>query len=85
MAESKYRQTIAVSYPYPPMPKHWNQEERSFYIGVRRLFDQLFSKNSMYPIGIVVFTATENKPFSFGVWEQITTGITGVYGWKRIS
>ena len=85
MAESKYRKTIAVSYPYPAIPSHWNQEERSFYLGLRRLFDSLFSKNSMYPIGIIVFTAEEKKPFSFGLWEAVASGITGVYAWKRVA
>ena len=85
MAENRSRRTTAVSYQYPMLPERWNQEERNFYIGIRRLFDQLFSKNGTYPVGIVVFTAEDRKPFTFGQWEKVTTGITGLYAWKRLA
>jgi hypothetical protein len=37
-----------------------------------------------YPVGIVVLSDDGNAaPFEFGEWTAVTSGITGVYGWKR--
>jgi len=74
--------------PFPAIPTRWGQEERKFAFGLRNLFEQ-GRWSRAYPPGIVVLSAKVNeqgqpvRPFSFGEWEQIQTGISGVYGWRR--
>lgn len=73
---------------FPTIPTRWGHEERNFALGLRNLFEQVRWVRA-YPPGIVVFSAKTNeqnqpvKPFSFGEWEQVQTGISGVYGWRR--
>lgn len=80
------RKQAAVGYPFPRIPDSWDQQERHFAQGIQSLFDQIFGRISLqkiYPVGIVVFTGADQAPFSFGTWAAVTTGITGVYAWKR--
>jgi hypothetical protein len=87
-----------ANYTFPAIPGRWSEEDRHFAMGLRYLFDRLFggmlSRDDVrsivdtklpeiYPVGIVVLTGEEEPPFSFGEWTAVTTGITGVYGWKR--
>lgn len=74
---------VSQGIPFPNIPTRWNDEERRFAQGLRDLLEMAFSRSATYPIGIVVLTSKNTKPFSFGTWEAVTTGITGVYGWKR--
>ena len=69
--------------PFPMIPTRWGEEERRFSFGLRDLFEQTRWQRA-YPVGIVVMSANENKPFAFGEWESVTTGITGVNAWKRV-
>lgn len=75
--------------PFPLLPTRWGEEERRFAFGLRDLFEQLRWQRA-YPVGMVVLYTREDeesnpvKPFAFGEWERITTGISGVYGWKRV-
>ena len=78
------RRQATSGYPFPNIPSRWSEEERRFAFGLRALFDQLFGRNTTYPIGIVVFTAADQKPFTFGEWEKVTA-LTGLYAWKRIA
>ena len=68
--------------PFPAVPSRWGQEEKGFALGIRNLFEQNRWQKA-YPVGIVVLSTREQKPFTFGEWEEITTGITDVYGWRR--
>ena len=80
------RRQVAVGYPFPKIPEKWGQEERTFAQGIHNLFDQIFGKMSLqkiYPVGIIVFTGANQAPFSFGKWTSVSTGISGVYAWKR--
>ena len=73
-------------YPFPKTPSNWNQEERQFARGLESVFDEMYISGMLkkaYPIGIVVLTGTNQVPFSFGKWVSVSTGISGVYGWKR--
>ena len=72
-----------MAVPFPNIPSKWSDEEKRFANGLREMFDRVFSRNATYPVGIVVLTSNDKKPFTFGEWEAVTTGITGVYGWKR--
>lgn len=75
--------------PFPLLPIRWGEDERRFCFGLRDLIEQTQWKRA-YPIGIVIFSSRVDsddnpiKPFAFGEWESVTTGITGVYGWKRV-
>lgn len=83
---SETRKQTAVGYPFPVIPQRWDDEERRFARGLHELFDQIFGRMSLqkiYPVGIIVFTGANKAPFSFGKWSAVTTGITGVYAWKR--
>lgn len=83
---SERRKPAAVGYPFPKTPDGWNHEERQFAQGIHQLFDTIFGRMSLqkiYPVGIIVFTGADKAPFSFGKWTAVTTGITGVYAWKR--
>ena len=77
---------VNITYPFPKIPDRWGEQERNFAFGLQHLFDQLFGKVSLqkiYPVGIIVFTGDNAAPFKFGTWEAVTTGISGVYAWKR--
>ena len=75
-------------YPFPTIPQKWTQEEKHFATGIRRIFDIIFATNTFtklaYPVGAVYLTTKDKVPFTFGTWSSVTTGITGVNGWKRI-
>lgn len=74
---------------FPLLPARWGDEERRFANGLRELLEQIRWQRA-YPVGIVVMSSRKDgndnpiKPFSFGEWETVSTGITGVYGWKRV-
>ena len=68
---------------FPNVPTRWGEEERRFVFGLRDLIEQIQWRRA-YPVGIVVFSVNENKPFAFGEWESVTAGITGVNAWKRV-
>lgn len=76
-----------TGYSFPNIPKSWSQDGQHFAMGLRYLFDRLFGQQitlkDVYPVGVVVLTGADEAPFSFGEWTAVTTGITGVYGWKR--
>lgn len=77
---------IQTSGPdFPMIPTRWGQEERSFALGLRNIIDAIYARvwQRAWPVGSVILTAGEEKPFTFGKWEAVATGITGVYGWKR--
>lgn len=78
--------TTKPTLPFPAIPNRWTSEERLFGQGLNTLLDQIQLRNwqKAYPVGIVVLTATNVKPFDFGEWESVSTGISGVYGWKRV-
>lgn len=78
--------TTKPTLPFPTIPNKWTTEERLFGQGLNTLLDQIQLRNwqKAYPVGIVVLTATNTKPFDFGEWESVSTGISGVYGWKRV-
>lgn len=77
------RRNVHDGLPFPMLPSRWGEEERRFALGIRGLLEQNRWQKA-YPVGIVVLSAEEEKPFTFGEWEGISTGITGVYGWKRV-
>lgn len=83
------KRTAETGLTFPDIPESWGDESRRFALGLRDLFEQIRWQRA-YPIGIVVMSVRKNesnnpvKPFTFGEWEQITTGISGVYGWKRV-
>lgn len=80
------RRQTAVGYPFPKTPERWGAEEKQFAQGVHDLFDQIFGRLSpqkLYPVGIIVFTGSEQAPFSFGKWTEVPAGIANVYAWKR--
>lgn len=68
---------------FPQLPSRWGSEERGFALALRNLFEQNRWQRA-YPVGIVTLTTKEKRPFTFGEWEQVNTGISGVYGWKRV-
>jgi hypothetical protein len=74
-------------YIFPAIPGRWASEEKQFALGLRGLFDKLFARKAVpeecFPVGSIVLTAEEQAPFAFGTWEAVSTGIQGVYGWKR--
>lgn len=70
-----------ISFPLPPA--RWNEDERRFADRIRELMEQIRWQRA-YPVGVVVLSTKEEKPFTFGEWESVTTGITGVNGWKRV-
>lgn len=76
-----------TGYPFPVIPGNWSEDGRRFAQGLRYLFDQLFGRQitlkDVYPVGTVVFTGANEAPFSFGEWTAVSSGISGVYGWKR--
>ena len=80
---------MSTGLPFPMIPERWGEEGRRFALGLRDLMEQIRWQRA-YPVGIVVMSVrkAENdnpvKPFTFGDWESVTTGITGVYGWKRV-
>lgn len=85
MSERKIN-TYSSSYPFPKTPNNWDQEGKQFAQGLQNLFDQIFGTTILrkaYPVGIVVLTGANQAPFSFGKWTSVSTGISGVYGWKR--
>lgn len=71
---------------FPMIPQRWGHEEHQFALGLRSLIEyiQLRVWQRAWPVGSVILTVGEEKPFTFGAWEEITTGITGVNGWKRV-
>lgn len=71
---------------FPMIPPRWNEESRQWAMGLRNLAEYIQSKvwQRAWPVGSVILTVNEGKPFSFGTWEEITTGIAGVSGWKRV-
>ena len=77
------RKTNNPGIAFPPIPERWGEDGRRFALGLRDLFEQLRWQRA-YPVGIVVLSANEKKPFAFGEWEAVTTGIAGVNGWKRV-
>lgn len=44
MSEQRRKTVTSYQYPYPAEPKNWNDEERLYGRGLRRLFDILFSR-----------------------------------------
>ena len=80
------RKQVTTGYPFPRIPDNWNDEERRFGFELKNLFDQIFGRFSpqkIYPVGIIVLTTSDKAPFSFGKWEDVDLGFTGVYAWKR--
>jgi len=71
---------------FPQIPPRWNEESRQFALGLRYVIEQVQARvwQRAYPVGAVFLTVNNTKPFTFGEWEAITTGITGVYGFKRV-
>lgn len=87
------RQTT-TGYPFPNIPGGWSEDGKRFAQGLRFLFDRIFGqmvtkkdinalREEIFPVGIVILTGSNEAPFSFGTWTAVTTGITGVYGFKR--
>ena len=78
---------VSTGYPFPAIPSSWSQEGQQFARGLRFLFDRIFGQQitvkDVYPVGIIVLTGADEAPFSFGEWTAVSTGISGVYGWKR--
>ena len=74
---------VHEALPFPILPNKWGEEERRFALGLRGLLEQNRWQRA-YPVGIVVLSVKSDKPFTFGEWESVTTGISGVYGWKRV-
>ena len=76
-----------TGYPFPRVPEKWGRDERNFARGLRILFDMLFARKKAvfdaFPVGSVAFTTSDSPPFDFGVWEAVSTGITGLYAWER--
>lgn len=74
------------SFPFPNVPPNWNDNSRQFALGLRNLIEQIQAKGwqRAYPVGSVYLTTKTERPFTFGKWETISTGITGVNGWKRV-
>lgn len=77
------RKPNSPGIPFPMVPQRWGEEERRFAFGLRDLIEQIRWQRA-FPVGIVIMSAKQDKPFAFGEWESITTGISGVYGWKRV-
>lgn len=44
MSEQRRKTVTSYQYPYPAEPRNWNDEERLYGRGLRRLFDILFSR-----------------------------------------
>lgn len=72
--------------PFPPIPNGWSPEGHQFAVGLRSLLDQIQTRGwqRAWPVGSVALTATDERPFAFGEWESVQTGMTGIYGWKRV-
>lgn len=83
------RRPLSTGIPFPIIPESWSEDGRRFAFGLRDVLEQIRWQRA-WPVGIVVLSTKtdENdnpvRPFLFGEWEQVTTGITGVYGWRRI-
>lgn len=80
------RKQIMTGYPFPRIPANWNEEERRFGFELKNLFDQIFGRfnlQKIYPVGIIVLSGDNKAPFSFGKWEEVNIGISGVYAFKR--
>lgn len=83
------RKPNSPGLPFPMIPTRWGEEERRFSLGLRDLLEQTRWQRA-YPVGIVVLSAAVNRdneparPFPFGEWEQVTTSMTGIYGWRRV-
>lgn len=71
---------------FPRIPESWSEDGKRFAQALRSLTEYILSQGwrRAYPVGIVVLTSANEKPFTFGQWEAVTTGITGVYGWRRV-
>lgn len=58
---------------------------------VDKNFETFYQMNDMisnffYPIGSVYLETENSEPYRlYGTWEKITSGISGVYAWKRTS
>lgn len=83
-----------TGYPFPNIPGNWSEEGKRFAQGLRYLFDRIFgqmatkkyvdaAKGEMIPVGIVVWSTTEECPMTIGKWTAVETGVTGMYGWQR--
>lgn len=71
---------------FPQIPESWSPDGRRFALSLRSLSEYILTRGwqRAYPVGAVVFNSEDKRPFSFGEWEAVTTGISGVYGWRRI-
>lgn len=80
------RAQVYASYPFPKTPEKWDREERLFAQGLQNIIDDIYGTSilrKVYPVGIVVLSGANQAPFSFGKWTSVSTGMSGVYGWKR--
>lgn len=79
--------TITETGPgFPQIPESWSPDGRRFAMNLRSLAEYILSRGwqRAYPVGAVVFNSTNERPFAFGEWETVSSGISGVYGWRRI-
>ena len=62
----------------------WGAEDFNFNVPV--MLNNVNILNIMYPVGAVYMHGSSTRPAildSVGTWSSVTTGISGVYAWKR--
>lgn len=88
---------IYTRFVFPRIPDKWGADERRFASGLRDLFESLFAKKAdkmtdsltkalqdqAHPVGSIVLSAEEECPVTYGEWTEVTTGLTGIYAWRR--
>lgn len=60
--------------------------ENDFNVNVALMLNNVNILNIMYPVGAVYMHSSSTIPTvvsQVGTWQSVTTGITGVYAWKR--
>lgn len=60
--------------------------ENDFNVNVPLMLNNVNILNIMYPVGAVYMHSSSTLPTaisSIGTWTSVTTGISGVYAWKR--
>ena len=60
--------------------------ENDFNVNVALMLNSVNILNIIYPVGTVYMHSSGTMPIivsQVGTWESVTTGITGVYAWKR--
>lgn len=79
---SSVTQTVTVERGIPVFD--WGSDD--FNVNGDLKLNNVSILNIMYPVGSVYMHSSSTLPTAIsniGTWTSLTTGITGVYGWKR--